>query len=79
MPQALRGYVQHLPVGQVAAPVQGPGGWYIFKVLGRRPARIAPFSQVRAAVQAELTRRLRSAALDKWLTHARSAADITRT
>ena len=38
-------------------PVQGMGGWYVFKVLGRRAATVIPYAEVRDELRAELTRR----------------------
>ena len=77
MPPSLRKSVAAMHVGQLAPPVHGMGGWYIFKLLGRKPAKVTPFRTVRAELSAELTRRLRSAALDKWLGQARRLADIS--
>ena len=39
IPAELRKVVRRLRVGQVSPPVQGMGGWYIFKLLGQPPAR----------------------------------------
>ena len=78
IPAGLGRIVEGLRVGQLSKPVQGMGGWYIFKVLGRRAARVIPYAEVRDELRAELTRRQRSAALDSWLKDARDQATISR-
>jgi parvulin-like peptidyl-prolyl isomerase len=78
LPDELRKVVDGLGKGQVSEPVQAIGGWYVFKVKGRREAEVTPFDEVRDELAAELTRRKRSAALDKWLRKARDSAAISR-
>jgi len=78
LPEPLGKAVARLQVGQISAPVAGPGGTWVFKVLARRPQRVAPFAQVRAQIQDGLTGRRRSVALDKWLATARKDALIER-
>jgi parvulin-like peptidyl-prolyl isomerase len=70
--------VGRLSVGQISAPVAGPGGTWIFRVLARRPERVAPFASVRAQIEDGLNGRRRSAALDTWLATARKDALIER-
>ena len=41
-PRASRKAVDGLRVGEMSQPVQGMGGWYVFKVLGRRAATVDP-------------------------------------
>lgn len=45
-----------LNVGEVSHPVRSPFGFHVIKVLGRRDARTAPFDDVSAKIQAELTK-----------------------
>src|SRR5665647_1816779 len=78
LPEPLGKAVGRLRVGRISAPVAGPGGTWVFKVLARRPQRVAPFAQVRAQIEHGLTGRRRSAALDKWLATARKDALIER-
>jgi parvulin-like peptidyl-prolyl isomerase len=78
LPTPLRKVVENLPAGEASEPVQGPGGWYVFKAADIRPARTAPFAEVREQILEQLTRRKRFAALDTWLDAARDAATVTR-
>ena len=78
LPVPLGKAVARLRVGQISAPVAGPGGTWVFKVLARRPQRVTPFASVRAQIEDGLTGRRRSAALDKWLATARKHALIER-
>ena len=78
LPAPLRKAVEDTPAGEVSDPVQGPGGWYLFKATDVRPARTAPFPEVRDQIIAELTRRARFDALEDWLDAAREAATVTR-
>ena len=78
MPEPLSKAVARLRVGETSRRIAGPGGVWIFKVLARRPQRVAPFSQVRAQIEDGLTGRKRSAALDEWLAAARRDALIER-
>lgn len=78
LPAPLRKAVKDTPVGEVSEPVQGPGGWYLFKAEDLKPARITPFPLVRERILEELTRTRRFAALDAWLDTARAAAAVER-
>jgi parvulin-like peptidyl-prolyl isomerase len=78
LPAPLREAVEKTPDGEVAGPVQGPGGWYLLKTAGRTAGGIPPFSEVKQQVVQELTRRERFAALDAWLDAARAEATVTR-
>jgi len=78
LPGPLGKAVGRLRVGQISAPVAGPGGTWVFKVFARRSQRVAPFASVRAQIEHGLTGRRRSAALDKWLATARKDALIER-
>jgi peptidyl-prolyl cis-trans isomerase C len=78
LPTPLRKGVEATRDGQVSKPVQGPGGWYLFKTADRTSGGIAPFSQVEQKILQELTRRKRFAALEAWLDAARGKASVTR-
>ena len=78
LPAPMRKAVETTRGGEVSAPVQGPGGWYLLKATERTPGGIQPFSDVRQAILSELTRRKRFAALDAWLDAARAKATVTR-
>ncbi len=78
LPGPLGKAVGRLRVGQISAPVAGPGGTWVFKVLARRPRRVASFAEVRAQIEDGLTGRRRSAALDRWIVTARKDAQIER-
>jgi parvulin-like peptidyl-prolyl isomerase len=78
LPGPLGKAVARLRVGQISAPVAGPGGTWIFRLLARRPGRVVPFAGVSSQIQDALTGRQRSAALDKWLATARKDALVER-
>lgn len=78
LPTPLRKAVEATPDGQVSKPVQGPGGWYLFRTADRTSGGIPPFSEVEQKILQELTRRKRFAALDAWLDAARAKASVTR-
>jgi len=78
MPKPLSKAVARLRVGQISAPVAGPGGTWVFRVLARRQERVVPFASVRAQIREALTGRRRSLALDKWLATARKDALVER-
>ena len=74
LPSELAKAVSGLKTGQLSPPVQAVGGWHILKLYGRRAARVEPFSETRAAIVTELTRRQRAAALQAWLAKVRPTA-----
>ncbi|HEY5387666.1 MAG TPA: peptidylprolyl isomerase [Thermoleophilia bacterium] len=78
LPDPLRKAVMSASPGVLAKPVQAAGVWYVLDVVSRRPARVIPYAQVRARIQEELTRALRSRALEAWLVTARKDALIER-
>jgi len=78
LPTPLRRALESTPAGQVAKPVQGPGGWYLLKATGLIRAHTASFSEAENDIVKELTRRKRFAALDAWLSGARDKATVTR-
>ena len=78
LPAALRRAVRQLRVGEVSPPVAAPGGVWVLKLYGRRPARVVPFARVRDDLVAQLTARARDRALAAWLEKALAAARVER-
>ena len=76
LPKPLAAAAVRLGVGDVSAPVAGPGGVYILKVLARRPGKQFSFAEVEGQLQRELTLRQRSAALAAWVRQSRAQADV---
>ncbi len=79
IPDGAREVIAELPEDELSAPVQVGALWHVFKVLGRRPERVRPFSEVAAELIAELTRRERAAALAAWLDEERQRSDVVVT
>jgi parvulin-like peptidyl-prolyl isomerase len=65
-----------LPDGGVGGPVEGPGGVYVLKLLGRDRPDPATFDPARAEIEARLTREKRGRLWQGWLAAARNAAKI---
>ena len=78
LPAPLRAAVAKLDADQVTPPTKGPGGVWVLKLLGERPATVVPFEKVRAEIQSGLDGERRSAALARWLEKARAQADVER-
>lgn len=78
LPSSFTDVLEKASPGEVAGPVEGPGGWYLLKATALTRDRVAPFAEVRDDLVAELTRRKRFRALDAWLDAARERATITR-
>ena len=76
LPGPLGKTVAGLRPGEVSGAVEGPGGWYLFKLYGRRRAKVFSFAEVRGRIAEELTRDRRAAALSRWLKAAREKAVI---
>ena len=76
LPEEVRKALAGVPRGGVSAPVWSFARWHLYKILDRRAAVIAPFTQVSSQITAELTRRVRAAALDEWAGRARKKATI---
>ncbi|HZS35039.1 MAG TPA: peptidyl-prolyl cis-trans isomerase [Methylomirabilota bacterium] len=73
--QALGPVALALPAGGAGGPVEGPGGFYVVKLLEReRPA--AGFEQARSEFEARLLRDKRTRLWQAWLSAARAAAKI---
>ncbi len=54
-----------LKAGETSEPVQSPFGWHIFHVSAIEPPSVAPFEEVRPALQKELQQRNNDEALNK--------------
>jgi peptidyl-prolyl cis-trans isomerase C len=78
LPAPLRKAVQKIDTGQITPPTRGPGGVWVFKLLGERPASVVAFGKVREQIQQGLDGQKRSAALAAWLERARKDADIRK-
>lgn len=78
LPAVFRDALEPAAPGEVTGPVQGPGGWYLLKATDVKEDRVAPFGEVRDDLVAELTRRERFRALEKWIDAARERATVTR-
>jgi parvulin-like peptidyl-prolyl isomerase len=78
LPAPLRKAVEKLETGQISPPTKGPGGVWVFKLLGKRPAAVVPFAKVREQIQQGLDGRKRSAALAAWLERARKDAEVRK-
>jgi peptidyl-prolyl cis-trans isomerase D len=74
--QALGPVALTLPDGGVGGPVEGPGGFYIVKLLGRDRPAPAGFEPARAALEARLLREKRARLWQAWLAAARASAKI---
>ena len=76
LPPEVRSALAGLRAGDIAEPVRSSGRWQLFKLFGRRPARLTPFVEVAGPIRRELTRRRRATALDDWLARARERATV---
>jgi parvulin-like peptidyl-prolyl isomerase len=74
--QALGATALSLPDGGVGGPVEGPGGVYVFKLLGRDRPDPAGFESARAETENRLLREKRGRLWQGWLAAARNAAKI---
>lgn len=76
LPVSLRAAVDVLEEGAVSDPVEGPGGWFLLKLYGRRAAEVTPYAEVRDGLRDELVLRRRVRALERWIEEERGRADI---
>ena len=76
LPPDLRRAVAAAGLGVIPRPVGGGNAWYALDVIGKRPARVTPLSEVREELAASLTRVKRSKALERWLDDARERAGV---
>jgi peptidyl-prolyl cis-trans isomerase D len=74
--QALGPVALALPEGGVGGPVEGPGGFFVVKLLGRDRPDPAGFEPARAALEARLLREKRARLWQAWLAAARASAKI---
>ena len=74
--QALGNVALALGEGGVGGPVEGPGGFYVVKLLGRERPDPAGFEPARAALEARLLREKRARLWQAWLAAARAGAKI---
>jgi peptidyl-prolyl cis-trans isomerase D len=74
--QALGPVALTLPEGGVGGPVEGPGGFYVVKLLGRDRPDPASFDAGRAALETRLLREKRARLWQAWLAAARAGAKI---
>jgi peptidyl-prolyl cis-trans isomerase D len=74
--QALGPVALTLPDGGVGGPVEGPGGFYVVKLLGRDRPPPAGFEPARAALEARLLREKRARLWQAWLAAVRASAKI---
>ncbi len=65
-----------LPDGGVGGPVEGPGGFYVVKLLERERPAPAAFDAARAELEARLLREKRARLWQTWLSAARAGAKI---
>ena len=65
-----------LPEGGVSGPVEGPGGFYVVKLLGRERPDPATFEAARAPLETRLLRDKRARLWQAWLSAARAGAKI---
>ena len=77
LPVPLRRAAAATRPGALSKPFEGPGGWYVLKVLAERPARVTPFAAVERRLIEEITGRERFKALSAWLAATRGKAEIT--
>jgi peptidyl-prolyl cis-trans isomerase D len=65
-----------LPDGSVGGPVEGPGGFYVVKLLGREGPDPAAFAAARAETEARLLREKRARLWQAWLAAERASSKI---
>jgi peptidyl-prolyl cis-trans isomerase D len=74
--QSLGPVVLALPEGGVGGPVEGPGGIYVVKLLGREAPALAGFDAARSELEARLLREKRARLWQAWLAAERAGAKI---
>jgi len=79
LPVPLRRALAGMAKGEVAGPVEGPGGWFVLKMHDRRAAEVLAFAEVEDELRAELDLRARIRALDEWIAGERKRADVVLT
>ena len=76
LPTPLRRAARALKKGAVSAPVEGPGGWFLLKLYGRRATEVRSFASVEGELRAELDLRKQIHALDRWIAAERKRAEV---
>lgn len=66
------------PLKTLSAPIRGPSGYHIFRVLEREDPRPRPFQEVRALLEADLRERRRRRAVVDWTQRLREEALVER-
>jgi peptidyl-prolyl cis-trans isomerase D len=74
--QAVGPTILALPDGGVGGPLEGPGGFYVVKLLARERPDGAAFEAARAELEARLLREKRARLWQAWLAAARAGAKI---
>ena len=74
--QAIGPVALGLPDGGVGGPIEGPGGVYVVKLLGRERPDPAAFAAARAEVEGRILREKRGRLWQSWLAAARAAAKV---
>jgi peptidyl-prolyl cis-trans isomerase D len=64
------------PVGQVSAPVKGPGGVYLVRGLERQPPDPAAYAAEREELRRQVLEQKRSQTLESWMRGLRTSAKI---
>lgn len=62
--------------GETSAPIFTENLWFLIKVEDKRPARIAPFTDVREKLKQDLEAKKRNELLEKWIAELRAKAEI---
>ncbi|MEM7675059.1 MAG: peptidylprolyl isomerase [Myxococcota bacterium] len=64
------------PVDTLSAPVRGPSGFHVVRVLARDDARPRPFEEVRSQLEADLRAQHRRLAVVRWIQQLREEAQV---
>lgn len=67
------------PVGALTEPIKAAQGYYVLKVLERKPADMAGLASEREKIEREVLARRQSQAWESWVAAAREGAKIERT
>jgi peptidyl-prolyl cis-trans isomerase D len=65
-----------LPEGGIGGPIEGPGGFYVVKLLGRERPDPAAFEAARPQIEARLLREKRARLWQAWIAAARAGAKV---
>ncbi len=67
LPRPLGVAVAGASAGAVVGPVESPFGWHVLRVDEVRPARVAPYDEVRAAIADALRKAAQADYFERWL------------